>query len=538
VLISALLSGAGADAVRVPSDGRFRLPDEWRYLALAALGQADAAEIVHRLAAGADDPDAAMQAAAAQMNASRAWPPGRASVFAGADDSPLGQWRTICLGPSGGPAPRTALTDTTTLFTALRLVDANDTRLVTPLTVLDLMGFLDTACLYDRVCFLENPYVSLAELESVFGPGLFVELPVRSTAQPGSDYAALGDVRDELRWLYKSRTVPWLNDVRAGRLGTRSQRTAWVRAWTVILRRECSPGWLLRDPDEGKSQDYDDVWNSPTEMLVNDIVAVMTEQLASADQGGVLAGRGGRVRLAQESNARALFNAGLAQLLDVPYTASTVRYPILSLLIGQTRGELSQLLRTRPGARALDEAFADSIADIVRARPDALRLPFFPSAIMNTADRPAQLPEQLAWVRARSAAFRTHLAEMEAHLKLGDRAGRRARAELRAALADTSRWQQLAPAAAAGAATGDAVLAWADPSQHLIAVAVALLDGIVAAGTVQAILARCRPRYRILRRLDPAANSVPSIARLWPITDTGRFAERMTELASIAAPQS
>jgi len=48
----------------------------------------------------------------------------------------------------------------------------------------------------------------------------------------------------------------------------------------VILRRECRPGWLVRDPDKGKSQEYDDVWNSPTEMLFNDIVAVLTEQLA------------------------------------------------------------------------------------------------------------------------------------------------------------------------------------------------------------------------------------------------------------------
>ena len=537
VLISALLSEAGNDAVRLPSDGRFRLPDEWRYLALAAVGQADATEIVNRLAAGTDDPDAALRAAAAQLNASSAWPPGRASVFAGDDDSPLGRWRAICLGPSTGPAPRTALMDTTTLFTALRLVQADDARLVTPLTMLDLMSFLDTACLYDRVCFLENPYVSLAELESVFGRDLFVELPVRSTAQPGSDYAALGDVRDELRSLYKSRTVPWLNDVRAGRLGTSSQRKAWVRAWTVILRRDCSPEWLLRDPDEGGSQEYDDVWNSPTEMLFNDIVAVMTEQLTRADQGSMLADRGGRVRLAQESNARALFNAGLAQLLDVPYPASTVRYPILRLLIDQTRGELAQLLRTRSGARALQEAFADSIADVVSARPDDLRLPFFPSAILNRAEHPGQLPEQLAWVRARSAAFRAHLAEMDVHLNLGDRAGRRAKTELRAALADTSRWEQLAPAAAVGAATGDAVLAWADPSLHLVAVAVALLDGILAAGTVQAILARCRPKYRILRRLDPAANSAPSIARLWAVSDIGHFAARMTELAGVAALQ-
>jgi hypothetical protein len=38
-----------------------------------------------------------------------------------------------------------ALVDTTTLFTALRLVDADNATLATPLTVLDLTSFLDAA---------------------------------------------------------------------------------------------------------------------------------------------------------------------------------------------------------------------------------------------------------------------------------------------------------------------------------------------------------------------------------------------------------
>jgi hypothetical protein len=536
VVISALLSEAGDDAVRAAADGRFRLPEEWRFLALAAAGQAEAQEVVGRLAAGTQDRDAALRVAAARLNAPGAWPAGRVSAFAGDDDSPLGQWRTICLGPRTGGAPRMALVDTTTLFTALRLVDADNSTLATPLTVLDLMSFLDAACLYDRLCFLENPHLTLAELESVFGPGLFVELPVESTARPGSDYAALGDIRGHLRSLYKSRTVPWINDVRAGRLGTRKQRKAWVRAWTVILRRDCSPQWLLRDPDEGQSSDYHDVWNSPATMLFDDIVAVMTEQLARADRGIAPTDQSGRARLGQESNARALFNAGLAQLLDVPYAASTARYPILNLLIAQTRGELAELLRTRPGAHALNEAFGDSVADMAGARPDALRLPFFPSAIVSRAERPAHLPEQLARVRDRSAAFRAHLAEMDAHLNLGDRAGRDAKAALRAALADTSRWDQLIPVAEVAAATGDAVLAWSDPSMHLLAVTVALLDGIVATGTIRAILARNRPKYRILRRLAPMASSAPSVGRLWAIGDIGQFAERMAELSALTTP--
>lgn len=533
--ITRLLSDAGDQAVRTPSDSRFRLPDEWRCLALAADGQPEAEEVIRTLAGGIENQGAALRVAASKINASSAWPPGRVSVFAGADDSPLGQWRTICLGPRTGEAPRIALMDTTALFTVMRLVEADDNGLATPLTVLDLMSFLDTACLYDRICFLENPYISLSGLESVFGSDLFIELPVRSIAVPGSDYAALSDVREELVWLYKSRTVPWINDIRTGRFGTEEQRAAFVGAWATILRRDCDPSWLLLDPNEGLSYEYDDIWNSPAEELFADIIAVTTQQMAHADGRVVLPGRGGSVPLARTSNARALFNAGLAQLLDVPYAASAVRYPILRLLIAQTRGELAELLGAGRGASALEDAFGDSVGDLASVGPDALRLPFFPSAILNAIQNPAQLPEQLAWVRARSAALRTRLAELDTHLVLGDKEGRKAKAELRAALADTSGWEKALPLAELGAASGEAVLAWADPSMHVLAVAVALLHGVVAGVTTRTILARNRPRYRILRQLDPVMNSGPLITRLWQLSDAGSFTDRMRELAGATA---
>jgi hypothetical protein len=536
VWVSDLLSDAGDRSVRPASDGRFSLPDEWRYLALAATGQPEAEDVIRRLAGAAGDRDAALRAAAGRMNASAAWPPGRVSAFAGDDASPLGRWRSICLGARTGETPRTALMDTTALFTVLRLVQGGGSELATPLTVLDLVGFLDTACLYDRICFLENPHIGLADLEPVFGPGLFTELPVTSAAAPGSGGEALGDVRDELVWLYKSRTVPWINDIRAGRFGTKKQRKAFVRAWQTILRRDCDPEWLLLDPNESRTLEYEDVWNSPTADLFADIVAVTAEPMATADRGIVYPGRGGSVELARTSNARALFNAGLAQLLDVPYAASTPRYPILRLLIAQTRAEFAELLRTSGGRRALDEAFGDSVGDLGRGQPDDLRLPFFPSAILNSVQHPGQLPEQLASVRARSAALRGHLAELDEHLVLGDKAGRKAKAELRAALADVSIREKVIPLAELGAATGEAVLAWSDPALHVIAVAVALLDGIVAGSIVQTILARNRPRYRILRQLDPVMNSAPLIAGLWRLGDADRFTARMRELASVTAP--
>lgn len=125
------------------------------------------------------------------------------------------------------------------------------------------------------------------------------------------------------------------------------------------------------------------------------------------------------------------------------------------------------------------------------------------------------------------------------NLRVGDRAGRRVQADLRAALRDDAAgWEQLGRFAEVGAASGHTVLAWTDPRMHLIGVAVALLEGVVAAGVTHSILAAYRPRYQILRRLDPAADSGPVVARLWGLTDDGLFSERLAELARVTARPS
>jgi hypothetical protein len=250
-------------------DGGYNLPSEWRFLARAEAGDPEAVETVARHTAGSDD-ESALRMAADRLKSPTDWR--AANALAVADDSHLGQWRTAFLGRSEGRTKRVALMDSTTLYTAVKLVDGDDVGLATPLTVLDLVTFLNTLCLYDRICFLRNPAVALHDLESRFGPELFVELPVEQAHLQAAGHGTLGDMREDLRGLYRWRTVPWINDVRQGRLGTKAQRQVWVDTLETILEGECDPDWLLRDPDEGGHDLFSDLWNTPAKLLFYDIV--------------------------------------------------------------------------------------------------------------------------------------------------------------------------------------------------------------------------------------------------------------------------
>ncbi|TQC42323.1 hypothetical protein EEB14_49515 [Rhodococcus sp. WS4] len=309
------------------------------------------------------------------------------------------------------------------------------------MTVLDLATLLNALCVYDKVCFLENPTVGLRELETIFGQELFIELPVESTAEPGADYATLGDIRNPLRALYKGRTVPWLNDLRKGRLGTVEQQKALIRAWETILARPCDPAWLLRDPDEGKSTVYPDIsWRSPTQLLLADIASADSRALAREEELLMAQTRSGRRHsssekersvLAQTSNARALFNTNLAEVLGVRYAANLPRIPILRYLGEATRGEIAQLLRMPAAAAELADVFGNQIGPATREQPEFLEVPFFASYVFQKASTPGEIPEVLRSAREKSAVFRYRLIELNEQVKEGDG---KARADLQAAL--------------------------------------------------------------------------------------------------------
>lgn len=531
-------------AAAPPLDGRITLPQEWTTLARARLGDEDATEVVERLS-GHLDPgtDAAVKLAAKRMKAPTRWPQGVQGLqhLVNGGESPLGQWRTICLGQAEDIAGRAALVDTTTLASAMGLISGGDVP-ATPMTVLDLATLLNTLCVYDTVCYLENPTVSLRELETVFGPDLFIELPVESTAEPGADYAALGDIRNSLRALYKGRTVPWLNDLRKGRLGTAEQQKALVRAWETILARPCDPAWLLRDPDEGKSADYPDIsWRSPTDLLLSDIASADSYALAREEELLMAQSRSGRRHssnkkersvLAQTSNARALFNTNLAEVLGVRYAANLPRIPILRYLSDATRGEITQLLRIPAAAAELADVFGNQIGPATREQPEFLEVPFFASYILQKSCTPMEIPEVLRSAREKTEVFRSRLTELNEQVKAGNG---KARADLQAALKAEHGHQ--AWTARGFLQTVSSVLTLTvlltDPGSHVLSAVAASLSGIVTADTIRPILGRARMQYELLGGLKPTVNSASAVDKLWGVADLESWAARTQSLASV-----
>jgi hypothetical protein len=540
VQLDRLVSGA-AEAGKLDGS-RIPIPWGWAELALAQLGDEQSVDWARRVSGRHHGTvDSAVVAAAARLprrKFSTEWPTGpdalREAVID--DDTLLGQWRNICLGRSEANFQRVAHVDTTLLCNAIGLLRGN--LPATPMTVLDLARLINTICVHDRICYLESENVERNDLHALFGEDMFVELPVASTAIEGSDYSILGDIREPLRTLYKHRTVPWINDVRAARAGTDRQRDAWLLSWETILGRKCDPVWLLRDPDEGGSSDYPDVWSTDTPTLLRDITDVDVYALTSADRAAMMesssAAPSERSLVAFESTARAHFNIHIAEILGVHYAASLARVPALRVLAEDSRRILADLTAVPAAEQALQDVFGETVTTAARRKPDFLEIPFFASEVFQVAETPGQIPDVLAGARAKSAAFRRRLRELNECLLRGDSA---AVVELRAALraeATPSAWQGLwRPSIELASAAVSMTAALTDPAAAALTVIGAVLGSVLAGDSVRLILRRLRPVYSVVGDIRPIVRSTEAVAKLWDVRADAQWAARMRALTAL-----
>ncbi len=525
------------------SDGRSpaSLPDGWCDLALAAAGDPGKAEWVARLAGSSRIDEHTLSLAARKIPSfATNWPWGPDALGATVSDdaSLLGQWRHICLGRREDVAGRVAHVDTTTLANAVGLIDGSVDA--TPATVMDFAGLINTLCIYEQVCYLENCNVTLAQLESMFAAALFKELPVASTQLSESPYHILGDVKESLRRVYKTRTVPWLNDVRDGAAGTEDQQRAWIHCWETLLGRPCDAQWLLRDPDEGGSLEYPDIgWDSPTAELLDNIVTIDQKALAAADRNAIATSppaREARHRnlFAQMSNARALFNAHIAEILGVRYAAGLARVPILGLVERDTRDVITTLLREPLAAATLQRAYGVGAELCARNKPDVLMLPFFAAEVFQRASTPSEVPDVLLSVRAQCSIFRSHMVELNQALQAGDA---RAVQQIHASLGPVvtkSLWRRVGLPAKILTAAADFIIAWLEPSRLCLNIVVALLGPLLDDDMRAAILGQSRVHYDLVGDMRPLADSGDALIQLWRPPNPDVWLARLNALTNLS----
>jgi hypothetical protein len=275
-----------------------------------------------------------------------------------------------------------------------------------------------------------------------------------------------------------------------------------------MLGRPCDPDWLLRDPNENRSR-YTDHWDSPTADLLRNIVAVtggtsaLSPGLAVVDEQHVVAERSGRVPLAQESNARAIYNLVLADFLEVPYSASVARLPALHLMVRDGLASMRALLDLPCGARALDEAFGGKAERLLTRDHDSVRLPFFPSAILRAAGHRQDIALVAGDIRDKGAAFRRGLPELKQRL---DEEPWSASADIERMMGPAARdWAKLIPVAEAGEVSLDAVFLLQEPHLSALVMFAVLAKGVF----VTALLAHARMRA-------PSPQSQPAAVRARP----------------------
>ncbi len=507
-----------------------RLPDAWRWLTQTALGMTETDWLDRNVPGWTSEADGIPKSV----------------LYAGAgleaaEVDQLGDWRRLALG--NARPPDITLMDTTTLYTAYRMLTDDDPRAATPLTIIDLSTFLTAFCVYNRVCFLQNRYITAAELNGLFQREVFCELPVTDTVNDPDIAAICGDINRPLKSLYEARAVPWLSDLRAGRFGTGEQRDSWVRSWETILGHRCNADWLLRDPNEGGSHLYTDTWDSPARDLLQNLVDVtggtgpLSPGLAEIDHGRAWAERSGRVRLAQESNARAIYNLVLADFLAAPYSASIARLPILHLMAGAAETEMRELMQLPRGARELNRAFDNKAAQVLTGERGILRLPFFPTAILHKANQRHDIASVAGDVRDKGAAFRLRLAELNQQL---DDQQFSAVDEIRRMLEPTTRnWDSWITAAEAGSISIEVVSLVQEPHLNALVLFAVLLKGAFAGGLLADLIRRrARPRYGTFSNLVLTPDVGSDVERLWHISDSVRFTERIQELATLSRPHA
>ena len=236
---------------------------------------------------------------------------------------------------------------------------------------------------------------------------------------------------------------------------------------------------------------------------------------------------------AQMSNARALFNAHIAEILGVRYAAGLARVPILGLVESDTREALAALLRQPPAAEVLQRAYGVGATLCARDQPDALIFPFFAAEVFQQASTPSDIPGVLDTVRNKCQPLRDRFVELNSALQAGDT---RAVQEIHASLgpvATESVWGKVGLGARMAVAAADFMLAWLEPFRVGLNIVVALLGPLLDPDMRKTILGQSRVHYGLVGDMRPLVDSADALIRLWRPRDPDTWRARLETAAEL-----
>lgn len=307
--------------------------------------------------------------------------------------------------------------DNTTIMTACRLMSENGAEVMTPLTVWDLVTFINAVVCYEHIYHHEHPAVDDVEINKLLGGNMLKSVPV-PFQEPGENRYLPKD--EDWNGAYRfmchvwQESYYWLERLYRS-VGTRSldgqQIEAVTNAWRKALGKDD-----LKPEDLVDYKGVNNRWRSPSNGLLSQIVDFTSLEdtqiyLDPDEKFKEFFSSKERKKVLSDLNLRSHINQRIAEFFELPYACSAARLPFRKYLYD--RGlKIHQELTT---AKVIDERYGELSGGV------HLRLPVFLAVALREAKTPTDLWSAIAKLRQGATKFRTYRAELDEELARGDK---------------------------------------------------------------------------------------------------------------------
>jgi hypothetical protein len=299
-----------------------------------------------------------------------------------------------------------SLIDATMLYTISNLFDGKID--ITPSTLFDLGTFVQCAIMNDHIYAFENKYTDNDKISSCLGDS-FKTLRMGDFDICDHRYdVTLDDLKNAslqqaaqvwLDGIFSSVRTDWTELGEAGEDNPVGFEAASIlKSWQQFLGEE------LQHEEFFRVKILNQTWPSIAPQYMKE--AIETDDWFTD---GHQVSPYNYYDLIHNANLRARFNMEVAQQIGLTYFSSAYRLPYQRALFGRGAG----LTRTLPVIAAIDNVYRRYAEGYYYRDHQPLTLPFFLSAVLQRASKPADIPEIIADLRYECLQLRQGRAELE-----------------------------------------------------------------------------------------------------------------------------